>query len=120
MILGRLSDAVAVVTNEERRHEAETDNLPRRRCRSVVGAPVEPREDSLRIFLENAAHLAGDGRHVDADQLVDVNVTRRRVEKMKALGMTCEYIEVPGGSHSSAGRENIGKVLAFLAEQQKP
>ena len=85
-----------------------------------VGAPVEPREDSLRIFLENAAHLAGDGRHVDADQLVDVNVTRRRVEKMKALGMTCEYIEVPGGSHSSAGRENIGKVLAFLAEQQKP
>jgi poly(3-hydroxybutyrate) depolymerase len=50
----------------------------------------------------------------DADELVDVEVTRRWVEQMRELGMTHEYIEVPGGSHSSAGRDNIDRVFAFI------
>jgi len=30
------------------------------------------------------------------------------------------YIEVAGGTHASAGRENIAKVFAFLEKQRKP
>ena len=55
----------------------------------------------------------------DVDELVDVEVTCRWVAKMEELGMDYEYIEVAGGSHSSAGRENIDKVFAFLAEHRK-
>lgn len=55
----------------------------------------------------------------DADQAVDVRVTRRWAAKMKDLGMEGEYIEVPGGSHASAGRENIGKVFAFLDKHRR-
>jgi hypothetical protein len=36
------------------------------------------------------------------------------------LGMNYEYIEVPGGTHASAGRLNIDKVFAFLDKQRKP
>ena len=56
----------------------------------------------------------------DADTSVDPNVTRKWVAKMKELGMNYEYIEVPGGTHASAGRLNIDKVFAFLEKQKKP
>jgi predicted peptidase len=56
----------------------------------------------------------------DADKSVDPNVTRKWVAKMKELGMNYEYIEVPGGTHASAGRLNIAKVFAFLDKQRKP
>ena len=55
----------------------------------------------------------------DADELVDVEVTRRWVAKMEELGMNYEYIEVAGGTHFGAGRQNIDKVFAFLAEHRK-
>ena len=56
----------------------------------------------------------------DADTSVDPNVTRKWVAKMKELGMHYEYIEVPGGTHASAGRLNIDKVFAFLEKQRQP
>jgi predicted peptidase len=56
----------------------------------------------------------------DADTSVDPKVTRQWVAKMKELGMKYEYIEVPGGTHASAGRLNIDKVFAFLDQQRKP
>lgn len=55
----------------------------------------------------------------DADQSVDVEVTRRWVAKMEELGMEYEYIEVPGGTHSSAGRDNIDRVFEFLSRHSK-
>ena len=55
----------------------------------------------------------------DADESVDVEVTRQWVAKMEELGMNYEYIEVPGGSHSSAERENIDKVFEFLDKHSK-
>ena len=55
----------------------------------------------------------------DADTAVDVEITRRWVAKMEELGMNYEYIEVAGGSHFSAGRQNIDKVFAFLAKHRK-
>ena len=55
----------------------------------------------------------------DADESVDVEVIRQWVAKMEELEMNYEYIEVPGGSHSSAGRENIDKVFEFLARHSR-
>ncbi|HEX4346489.1 MAG TPA: alpha/beta fold hydrolase [Vicinamibacterales bacterium] len=56
----------------------------------------------------------------DADTQVNPAVTRSWVAKMKELGMKYEYIEVPGGTHNSAGRLNIDKVFAFIDKQRKP
>ena len=55
----------------------------------------------------------------DADELVDVEVTRRWVAKLRELGLEHEYIEVAGGSHSSAGREKIAEVFAFLRRHSR-
>lgn len=83
-------------------------------------APMAPAVYISPDILATATHLPVMVVQGDADQSVDVKVTRQWVEKMKALGMTYEYIEVPGGTHSSAGRENIAKVFAFLEKQRKP
>lgn len=55
----------------------------------------------------------------DADESVDVDVTRQWVAKMEELGMEYEYIEVPGGTHFSAGRDNIDKVFEFLSRHAR-
>jgi poly(3-hydroxybutyrate) depolymerase len=70
--------------------------------------------------IAGAAHLPVMVVQGDADTSVDPNVTRKWVAKMKELGMKYEYIEVPGGTHASAGRLNIDKVFAFLDKQKKP
>jgi predicted peptidase len=57
--------------------------------------------------------------HGDADTTVRVDISRRWVAKMQELGMAHEYIEVPGGSHASAGRDNIAEVFAFLSRQRR-
>ena len=71
-------------------------------------------------ILTTATHLPVIVVQGDADKSVDPNVTRRWVAKMKELGMKYDYIEVPGGTHASAGRENIDKVFAFLEQQRQP
>ncbi len=83
-------------------------------------APMAPAASGTPDVLAQATHLPVMVVMGDADELVDVKVTRQWVATMKSLGMTYEYIEVPGGSHSSAGRENIGKVFDFLATHAKP
>jgi polyhydroxybutyrate depolymerase len=58
----------------------------------------------------------------DNDRLVDVAVTRRWVEKMKALGMTYQYVEVPGGSHTdiiTANPENMKKIFDFFDKARR-
>ena len=58
----------------------------------------------------------------DADNLVDVAVTRRWVEKMKALGMRHEYIEIAGGDHTriiARTPENVSRVFDFFDKAKK-
>jgi len=58
----------------------------------------------------------------DADRLVSVTATRKWVEEMKGLGMTYEYIEVPGGDHMTPfirTAENMRKVFDFLDAHPK-
>jgi pimeloyl-ACP methyl ester carboxylesterase len=53
----------------------------------------------------------------DADRLVSVATTRKWVDEMKSLGMTFEYIEVPGGDHMVPfirTPENMKKVFDFF------
>lgn len=77
-------------------------------------APMAPAIYSSPDVLEGARDLPVIVVQGDADELVDPDVTRRWVAKMKELGMEYEYIEVPGGTHASAGRLNIDKVFQFL------
>lgn len=81
----------------------------------AAAAPMAPAIYSSPDALEAARDIPFMVVMGDADELVDVEVTRRWVAKMEELGMDYEYIEVPGGSHSSAGRENIDRVFEFLA-----
>lgn len=55
----------------------------------------------------------------DADESVNPDVTRRWVAELEELGVEHQYIEVPGGTHASAGRLNIDKVFAFLSEHHR-
>jgi pimeloyl-ACP methyl ester carboxylesterase len=58
----------------------------------------------------------------DADRLVSVDATRKWVDQMKSLGMTYEYIEVPGGDHMTPfirTAENMRKVFDFLDAHPK-
>lgn len=82
-------------------------------------ATMAPAVYSSPDALESARDIPVITVQGDADQSVDVEVTRRWVAKMEDLGMEYRYIEVPGGTHSSAGRENIDQVFAFLAAHQK-
>lgn len=83
-------------------------------------APMAPAIYSSPEALDPARHLPVMVVMGDADEAVDVEVTRQWVAKMEELGMNYEYIEVEGGSHFSAGRQNIDKVLAFLEKHRKP
>ncbi len=89
---------------------------------SDIWAALAPMAPAIYIspdVLEKATHLPVMVVQGDADTLVDPKVTRQWVAKMKSLGMTYQYIEVPGGTHGTAGRLNIDKVFAFLDMQRK-
>jgi dipeptidyl aminopeptidase/acylaminoacyl peptidase len=62
-----------------------------------------------------ARHLPIMVIHGDADETVTVDISRRWTAKLRELGMAHEYIEVPGGTHASAGRDNIDEVFRFLS-----
>jgi poly(3-hydroxybutyrate) depolymerase len=58
----------------------------------------------------------------DADRLVSVDATRKWVAEMKTLGMTFEYIEVPGGDHMVPfirTSENMKKVFDWFDAHPK-
>ena len=82
-------------------------------------APMAPAIYSSPDALTAARRLPVMVVMGDADEAVDVEVTRRWVAKMGELGMNYEYIEVAGGSHFSAGRQNIDKVFAFLSKHHR-
>jgi predicted peptidase len=87
-----------------------------------IWAALAPMAPSIRIdpdILEVATHLPVMVVQGDADESVDVEITRRWVAKLEELDMSYEYIEVAGGSHSSAGRENIDKVFEFLSKHRR-
>ena len=57
--------------------------------------------------------------HGDRDNTVNVQGSRAMVAKAKELGMTVQYIEVPGGSHDGVVGPNLEAVFAFLGAHRK-
>jgi dipeptidyl aminopeptidase/acylaminoacyl peptidase len=58
----------------------------------------------------------------DADNLVDVEIARRWVAKMKELGMTYKYIEIPGGDHSriiARDPDNVKAIFDFFDQHKR-
>ncbi|MEO8478353.1 MAG: prolyl oligopeptidase family serine peptidase [Gemmatimonadota bacterium] len=83
------------------------------RALGVAAPAIYSSPDSLRI-IRALPVIVVQG---DSDRLVDVRTTRRWVATMDSLGMTHEYIEIPGGDHSSLiARDpgNIARIFDFF------
>ena len=88
-------------------------------------APVAPAisssADALQA-LQAMTHLSVIVVQGTADQSVSVDATRRWVAKMQELGMTYEYVEVPGGDHTSIiarSPENMRRIFDFFDRHRK-
>jgi predicted peptidase len=55
----------------------------------------------------------------DMDTLVPVAGTRLWIEQMKALNITHQYIEVPGGDHGSVLTSGAPDIFAFFAKHKR-
>ncbi len=58
----------------------------------------------------------------DADNLVDVEITRAWVAKMHELGMTHRYVEIPGGDHSriiARDPDNVKAIFDFFDQNRR-
>ena len=85
-------------------------------------APVAPAIYTSPDALEGIRHVPVIVVQGDNDNLVDVAVTRQWVEKMKALGMRHEYVEIAGGDHTAIiarTPENVRKIFDFFDKARK-
>jgi poly(3-hydroxybutyrate) depolymerase len=55
----------------------------------------------------------------DNDTLVPVAGTRRWVDKLKELGVTHEYLEIPGAGHGDVIGRGMPQIFEFFEKQQK-
>lgn len=58
----------------------------------------------------------------DEDRLVNVDIARRWVAQMQELGMTHQYVEIPGGDHSriiARDPDNVKAIFDFFDQQRK-
>ncbi len=58
----------------------------------------------------------------DEDRLVPVATTRTWVAKMEELGMTHQYIEIPGGDHSRIilrDPDNVKAIFDFFDQHRR-
>jgi poly(3-hydroxybutyrate) depolymerase len=69
--------------------------------------------------LERIKHVPQFVVHGDADATVSVQGSRAMVAKMKELGMTVHYVEVPGGSHSGVVAPNLAAMFEFFDANRK-
>jgi dipeptidyl aminopeptidase/acylaminoacyl peptidase len=85
-------------------------------------APVAPAISSSPDALAAIANTPVIVVQGDADRSVTVEATRRWVTKMKELGMTYEYVEVPGGDHTSIisrSPENMKRIFDFFDKARR-
>jgi predicted peptidase len=77
-------------------------------------APIAPAIFRAPDDLEKIKHIPVILVQGDKDKLVPVAGARSWAEEMKKLGMTYEYIEVPGGDHISIASQNLPKIFEFF------
>lgn len=88
-----------------------------------IGA-IAPAHSPAGIFPQNydltpAKHIPMIIVQGDQDTLVPVAGVRQWADKMKELGITHQYIEVPGGDHGSVLTTGVPDVFAFFARHSK-
>jgi poly(3-hydroxybutyrate) depolymerase len=69
--------------------------------------------------VERMRHIPQFVVHGDDDRTVNVQGSRAMVARMKDLGMTVQYIEVPGGSHGGVVEPNARGMFDFFDKQRK-
>lgn len=82
-------------------------------------APIAPAIFHPVRDLEKIKHVPVILVQGDKDNLVRVERVRPWAEKMKELGMTHEYIEVPGGGHIDVAFQNLPKIFEFLKKHSR-
>jgi len=85
-------------------------------------APVAPSISSSPAALSAITSMPVIVIQGDADRSVNVETTRRWVAMMKELGMTYEYVEIPGGDHTSIisrSPDNMRKIFDFFDKTRK-
>ena len=82
-------------------------------------APIAPAISRSPDELEKIKNIPVILIQGDRDLLVGVERVRPWADKMKQLGMTHEYIEVPGGGHINVALDNIPKIFEFFNKQNK-
>lgn len=85
-------------------------------------APVAPAIYTSPDELEEIRHIPVIVLMGDADELVDVEVTRRWVARMRELGMQHSYVEIPGGDHSlliARDPGNMRKIFDFFDQARR-
>lgn len=82
-------------------------------------APIAPAIFRPVSDLEKIKHVPIILVQGDKDNLVKVERVRPWAEKMKALKMTHEYIEVPGGDHVTVAFKNLPKIFDFFNQHRK-
>lgn len=82
-------------------------------------APIAPAMFRAPTDLEKIKHIPVIVVQGDKDFLVPVAGTRRWVEKMKDLKMTCAYEEVAGGGHVDVVSPNLPKIFDFFQKHRK-
>lgn len=82
--------------------------------------PIAPALFSLRSAdLAKIKHIPVILVQGDKDNLCPPAAARRWVEEMKKLGMTHEYVEVPGGDHISIASPNLPRMFDFFAKHAR-
>lgn len=82
----------------------------------AAGAPAIPRGT---VDYSAMRHLPVFLVHGDRDGAVSVEVSRSIVSKMKELGMTYEYREIPGGGHPQAREIGAPWMIQFFERHAK-
>lgn len=82
-------------------------------------APIAPALLRRPAELEKIKHIPVILVQGDKDNLCPVEVARRWAEKMKELGMTHLYVEVPEGDHISVAAQNLPKIFDFFNAQRR-
>ena len=84
-------------------------------------APIAPAAFSLNPdSLKTIPSMPVIFVHGDIDEMVPIANTRRWVDKLKELNMTCEYNEMPGVSHGPIIEQALPSVYAFFGKHSKP
>jgi predicted peptidase len=82
-------------------------------------APIAPAAFGQPTGLDKIKHIPVFVVQGDNDNLVPASGTRRWVARLKELGVTHEYLEIPGGGHGDVIGIGMPKIFEFFEKQHK-